>query len=58
MIPCWVRRAEIEKYLSTNLAIVDSDDGSYHLWDDDHVPQMCLDHGGLFVRRSLFFGLP
>ena len=40
-----------------HLAIVDSDDGTNHFWDDNHVPEVGLDHGGLFVGRRLLLGL-
>ena len=29
-------------HLSENLSVVDSDDGSGHLWHDHHVPQVSL----------------
>ena len=41
----------------TNLSVVNSDDGSNHFWDDDHVPEVSLDYRGLFVGGSLLFGL-
>ena len=40
-----------------NLAVVDSNNGSNHLGDNDHVSEVGLDHGGFFVGRGLFFGL-
>lgn len=50
--------ANIEKTgLCAHLAVVDSDDGANHFWDDDHVSEVGLDHGGLFVGRSLLLGL-
>jgi len=39
--------------LVEDLSVVDSDDGSGHLWHDDHVPQMGLDHVGLLVCGRL-----
>ena len=48
----------IEKIrLRAHLAIVDSDNGANHFWDDNHVPKVGLDYGGLFVRRGLLLGL-
>lgn len=35
------------------LSVVHADDGSGHLGDDDHVPQVSLDHVGLLVGRAL-----
>lgn len=40
-----------------HLAIVDSDNGTNHFWDDNHVPEVGLDHSGLFVGRRLLLGL-
>ena len=39
------------------LAGVDTDDGTDHLWDDDHVTEMCLDKVGLLVGLGLLLGL-
>jgi hypothetical protein len=39
------------------LAVVNSDDGTNHFWDDDHVPEVGLYYCGLFVGRSFFLGL-
>lgn len=43
--------------MCAHLAIVDSDDGTNHFWDNNHVSEMGLDHGGLFVGRGLLLGL-
>ena len=43
--------------LHAHLAIVDSDNGTNHFWDNNHVPKVGLDHGGLFVGRRLLLGL-
>ena len=40
-----------------NFAVVDTDDGADHLWDDDHVAEVGLDDGGLLVGRGGLFGL-
>ena len=40
-----------------HLAVVDSDDGANHFWDNNHVPEVGLDHGGLFIGRRLLLGL-
>ena len=49
-------------YLDFNLvegfSIVDTDNGSGHLWDDDHVPQVGLDHVGLLIGRAFLLLLP
>merc|ERR1740129_1053674 len=39
--------------LCEDLAVVNSNNGASHLGDDDHVPQVGLDHIGLLVGRSL-----
>jgi len=50
--------ASIEKTgLCAHLAVVDSDDRTNHFWDNDHVPEVGLDHGGFFVGRSLLLCL-
>jgi hypothetical protein len=36
---------------------VDTDDGTDHLGDDDHVTEVGLDHGGLLVGGSVLLGL-
>ena len=36
---------------------VDTDNGTDHLGDDDHVSEVGLDHGGLLVGASLLLGL-
>ena len=38
--------------LVEGLAVVDADDGAGHLGDDDHVPEVGLDHVGLLVGRA------
>ena len=43
--------------MCAHLAIVDSDNGTNHFWDNNHIPKVGLDHGGLFVGRSLLLGL-
>lgn len=40
----------------THLAVVDTNNRPDHLWHDDHVSQVSLDHRGLFIRRSLLLG--
>ena len=40
-----------------DLAVVDTDDGANHLWDDNHVAEVGLDDGGLLVWRGLLLGL-
>ena len=40
-----------------HLAIVDSDNGTNHFRNNDHVPEVGLDHCGLFVGRGLLLGL-
>ena len=40
------------------LAVVDANNASNHLWDDDHVSEMGLDGGGLFVWRSCLLCFP
>lgn len=39
------------------LSVVDTNDGSNHLWDDDHVTEMCLDDGGFLIWWGFLFGL-
>lgn len=39
------------------LTHVDTDDGTDHLWDDDHVSQVSLNHSGLLVGGSLLLGV-
>merc|ERR1719188_1627348 len=39
--------------LCEDLAIVNSNNGSSHLWDNDHVPEVGLHHVGLLVGGSL-----
>lgn len=36
---------------------VDTDDRSDHLWDNDHITQVRLDHSGLLVRSCLLLCL-
>jgi hypothetical protein len=36
-----------------DLAVVHTDDASDHLGDDDHVPEVSLDDGGLLVGEAL-----
>ena len=40
-----------------DLSVVDSDDGTDHLGDDDHVSQVGLDGRGLLVDLALLLGL-
>jgi len=40
-----------------NLAIVNSDNGPNHFWNNNHVPEVGLDHSGLFIRRRLLLSL-
>jgi hypothetical protein len=44
--------------LVEGLSVVDSDDGSGHLWDDDHVPEVRLDDVGLLIWGALLLLLP
>merc|ERR1719507_410515 len=44
--------------LCEDLAVVNSNNGSSHLGDNDHVPEVGLDHVGLLVGRSLLLLLP
>merc|ERR1719330_1599276 len=44
--------------LCEDLAVVNSNNGASHLWDNDHVPQVSLDHIGLLVGGSLLLLLP
>lgn len=39
------------------LAGVDTNDGTDHLWDDDHVTEVSLDKVWLLVWLGLLFGL-
>lgn len=50
-------RSRVSTHLIEGLAVVDSDDGSDHFWDDDHVAQVGLDDCGLLHWGSLFLGL-
>ena len=43
----------LDLHLVEALPVVDSDDGSGHLRDDDHVAQVRLDHVWLLVGRAL-----
>ncbi len=45
--------AHLDLHLVEGLSVVDPDDGSRHLRDDDHVPQVGLDHVRLLVGRAL-----
>ena len=40
-----------------DFAVVDTDDGTDHLGDDDHVAEVGLDDRGLFVRGRLLLRL-
>jgi hypothetical protein len=44
--------------LVEGLSVVDSDHGSGHFRDDDHVTKMCLDNIGLLVGRAFLLLLP
>lgn len=44
--------------LIEGFSVIDSNNGAYHLWKDEHVSQMCFDDFGLFIWRSFFFCLP
>jgi hypothetical protein len=35
---------------------VDTDNTANHLWDDDHITQVSLDHCGLLVGSSVLLG--
>ena len=39
-----------------DFAVVDTDDGTDHLGDDDHVTQVGLDDGGLLIGGSFLLG--
>jgi hypothetical protein len=43
--------------LVEGLTVVDTDDGTNHLWDDNHVTQMGLDDGWSLVLAGLSLGL-
>ena len=43
--------------VNTNFAVVDADDATNHLGDDNHVAQVGLDDGGLLVRGRLLLRL-
>ena len=57
VIEDWVLRYSEKRYCARYLAVVDSDNGTNHFWDDDHVPEVGLDYCGLFVGRSFFLSL-
>lgn len=57
VIEDWVLRYSEKWYCARYLAVVDSDNGTNHFWDDDHVPEVGFDHCGLFIGRSFFLGL-
>ncbi len=40
----------------THLAVVDTDDATNHLGDDDHVTEMSLDDGRLLIWWGLLLG--
>lgn len=40
-----------------DLSVVDTDNGTDHLGDDDHVTEVGLDGGGLLVDLGLLLGL-
>lgn len=46
-----------DNYLVECLAVVNANDGADHFWDDDHVSQMRLNDGWLFIWWSLLLGL-
>lgn len=52
-----IHRSFVHTHLIEGLAVVDSDNGSDHFWDDDHVAQMCLDNCRLLQWWSFFLGL-
>ena len=41
------------QYLVESLSVVDSDNGTGHLWHDHHIPKVGLDHVGLLVGWAL-----
>jgi len=43
--------------LVEGLAVVDSHNASNHLWHNDHVPEVSLDHGGFFQSWGFLLGL-
>merc|ERR1719508_582810 len=44
--------------LCEDFAVVDANNGSSHLWHNNHVPEVSLDHVGLLVGGSLLLLLP
>jgi len=40
-----------------NLAVVNSDNGTNHFWDNNHVSEVSLDDSRFFVGRGLLLGL-
>lgn len=50
-------RSRFSTHLIEGLAVVDSNDGSDHFWDDDHVAQVSLHDCGLLHWWSFFLGL-
>ena len=42
--------------LVEGLAVVDTDDGADHLWNDDHVAQVSLDNRWLLIWRCFLLG--
>ena len=44
-------------HTAEHLSVVDTDDGTNHFRDDDHVTQVGLDTTGLFARWGLLLGL-
>merc|ERR1719153_227797 len=51
-------RLWLDLNLCEDLAVVNSNNGAGHLGDNDHVPEVGLDHVGLLVGGSLLLLLP
>lgn len=49
--------SHLDLNLVEGLSIVNSDHGANHLWKDDHISQMGLDHLRLLHGRCLLLGL-
>jgi hypothetical protein len=41
----------------SNLAVVDTNYGPNHFWDDDHIAEVCFDNCGFLIGWGLFFSL-
>lgn len=54
---CEIMASHLRLYLHAveDLSIIDSNNASNHLWDNNHVSQVCLNDRRLFVRWSSLF---